>query len=118
MNQLKIMQNDASDTGKLMISVTSSLNNFPISGATVNISLTGGDGQILEQLNTDTSGQTEEITLGTPPLEYSMNPGEPRPYSEFSITVTAPGYEPQTVDGTEVLPEATAPSEHTAASLR
>ena len=108
MNQLKIMQNDASDTGKLMISVTSSLNNFPISGATVNISLTGGDGQILEQLNTDTSGQTEEITLGTPPLEYSMNPGEPRPYSEFSITVTAPGYEPQTVDGTEVLPEATA----------
>ncbi len=102
------MQNDTPDSGQLLISVNSSLNNFPISGATVSISITGGDGQPLEQLDTDTSGQTEEITLKTPPIDYSMQPGEPRPYSEFNITVSAPGYEPQVVDGTEVLPESTA----------
>lgn len=105
---LKSMQNDTTDSGKLIINVSSALNNFPISGAAVNISITGGDGQILEQLNTDTSGQTEEIDLKTPPLEYSMEPGEPRPYSEFNISVSAPGYETQLIDGTEVLPDATA----------
>lgn len=105
---LKATQNNTPDRGNLLISVNSSLNNFPISGATVSISITGGNGQIIEQLNTDTSGQTEEISLATPPIEYSMEPGEPRPYSEFNITVSAPGYESQTVDGTEVLPEATA----------
>ena len=105
---LKALQTDTTDTGKLSISVNSSLNNFPISDATVSISITGGDGQTLEQLTTDTSGRTEEITLGTPPLEYSMEPGEPRPYMEYTITVSAPGYEPQTTLGTEVLPDATA----------
>ena len=105
---LKATQNNTPDRGNLLISVNSSLNNFPISGATVSISITGGDGKIIEQLNTDTSGQTEEISLATPPIEYSMEPGEPRPYSEFNITVSAPGYESQTVDGTEVLPDATA----------
>lgn len=85
---------DTTDTGKLFITVNSALNSFPVSDATVTISVTGGDGgsQPLEQLTTDTAGQTEEVTLGTPPLEYSMEPGEPRPYTEYNITVQAPGY--------------------------
>ena len=104
---LRASQNNTTDRGKLSIAVNSSLNNFPISGATVSISITGGDGRVLEELNTNSSGQTDEVTLGTPPLEYSMEPGEPRPYAEYTITVSAPGYEPQTVEGSEVLPDAT-----------
>ena len=105
---LKITQNDAVDSGRLMVTVHSSLNSFPINGASVSISPRDGDGKVIERLTTDTSGQTEEIALGTPPLEYSMEPGEPRPYSEFTISVTAPGYEPQVVEGTEILPGAEA----------
>ena len=86
---LKITQNDAVDSGRLMVTVHSSLNSFPITGASVSISPRDGDGKVIERLTTDTSGQTEEIALGTPPLEYSMEPGEPRPYSEFTISVTA-----------------------------
>ncbi len=105
--RLKTAQTDAVDSGKLMVTVNSSLNSFPINGASVSISVTGGDGRTVEQLTTDTSGQTEEVTLGTPPLEYSMAPGESRPYAEFTITVSAPGYETQVVEGSEVLPDAT-----------
>ena len=71
---LRASQNNTTDRGKLSIAVNSSLNNFPISGATVSISITGGDGRVLEELNTNSSGQTDEVTLGTPPLEYSMEP--------------------------------------------
>src|SRR5699024_12884843 len=40
-------------------------------------------------------------------LFRSLNPGEPRPYSEYSIQITAPGFEPLNIDGTEVLSGAT-----------
>ena len=106
--KLRLAQTDPVDSGQLSVSVLSAQNNFPISGAKVRITRTGPEERPVEELRTDTSGQTEEITVGTPPLEYSMEPGESRPYAEFTITVSAPGYESQTVEGTEVLPEAEA----------
>ena len=42
-------------------------------------------------------------------MEYSTTPdNEIRPYSEYDISVTAPGYEPVVVSGTEILPDVTA----------
>ena len=106
--KLRLAQTDPVDSGQLSVSVLSAQNNFPISGAKVRITRIGPEERPVEELRTDTSGQTEEITVGTPPLEYSMEPGESRPYAEFTITVSAPGYESQTVEGTEVLPDAEA----------
>ena len=54
------------------------------------------------------TGQTEEVSLAAPPLEFSLRPGEGQPYADYNITVEAPGFKPVTVEGTEVLPDATA----------
>ncbi|MBD5499618.1 MAG: peptidoglycan-binding protein [Lachnospiraceae bacterium] len=96
------------DRGKLQINVTSSLGLIPISDATVTISYTGVPDVVMEKLTTDSSGQTEEIELPTPPIEYSVEPTEQMPYSEYNIQVDAPGYESTVISGTELLPDVTA----------
>ncbi len=91
-------------TGELQISVTSSLGQIPVEGATVSISYTGEPDTVLEELTTDSSGQTETINLPAPPVEYSLEPEtEVQPYSEYNITVSAPGYEPTVVNGSEIF---------------
>ncbi len=97
-----------SNLGHLLVNVTSASNNFPISDATVSISAKSTPNSIIEQLQTNSSGQTEDLELATPPLEYSLEPESPMPYSEYVIRVTAPGFEPFEVEGTEILPNTTA----------
>lgn len=108
-NNLNSAQMDTQSLGRLQINVTSSLGLIPVSDATVTISYTGIPGVTVEQLRTDSSGQTAVIDLPAPPLEYSMEPEqENRPYSEYNIQVDAPGYESVMVSGTEILPDVTA----------
>lgn len=101
-------QADTSYLGQLQINVTSTLGLIPIQDATVTISYTGVPDVTVEQLRTDSSGQTETIELPAPPPEYSMEPEQPMPYSEYNIQVDAPGYESVMVSGTEILPDVTA----------
>lgn len=105
---LKSAQIAGTDRGKLQINVTSSLGLIPISDATVTISYTGLPDTTVEKLNTDSSGQTVQVELPAPPLEYSVEPSEQMPYSEYNIQVDAPGYESVMVSGTEILPAVTA----------
>ncbi len=97
------------DRGNLQVNVTSEGNSRPIPDARVSIAYTGVPDSTLEELTTDSSGQTETIELATPPLEYSLNPTiESQPYSEYTITVTAPDFESISISGTELLPTVTA----------
>lgn len=91
--------------GSLKISLTSSLGQIPISGASVTIAVTGAPDSVLETLTTDESGQTETVELPAPAPEYSLEPSDVRPYSEYTISVSAPGYEPTVVSGSEILPD-------------
>ena len=95
--------------GALRINVTSSLGQIPIEGATVSISPSGEPENVLQELSTDISGLTSTIELPAPDLEYSLEPESTvQPYTDYDITVTAPGYEPVVITGTELLPEVTA----------
>ena len=105
---LKSAQIAGTDRGKLQINVTSSLGLIPISDATVTISYTGLPDTTVEKLSTDSSGQTAQVELPAPPLEYSVEPSEQMPYSEYNIQVDAPGYESVMASGTEILPDVTA----------
>lgn len=105
---LKSAQMEGTDKGRLQINVTSSLGLIPVSGATVTISYTGVPDVTVEKLSTDSSGQTVQVELPAPPLEYSVEPSEQMPYSEYNIQVDAPGYESVMISGTEILPDVTA----------
>lgn len=95
---------DTPYAGSIKISVVSSIGLVPVENATVTISYTGAPETPLEVLTTDSSGQTPVVSLPAPPLELSLNPEpEEQPYSEYNISVTAEGYEPVLVSGSEIL---------------
>lgn len=101
--------NNAVDRGRLRIDVTSEITSYPVPDAVVSIYYTGEPSRQLEQLNTNSSGQTETIDLATPPLEYSLNPSiESQPYSEYTLNISAPGFETMSISGAEILPDVTA----------
>ena len=91
------------DVGTLQVSLVSNRGKRPITDAAVEISSAGEPDKILEVLKTDLSGQTEVIELETPPLEYSMEPGLNQPYSEYNLKITAPGFEPVEIAGSQML---------------
>lgn len=102
-------KDQAADRGRLQINVTSEITAYPIENATISISYTGVPNSILEQLQTNQVGQTEVVELDTPPLEYSLDQTiEEQPYSEYTLQVNAPGFEPISIAGAEILADVTA----------
>lgn len=90
--------------GTIKISVVSSIGMVPVENATVTVSDTADPDTILMTLTTDSSGQTPVMQLPAPPLALSLEPeNEIRPYSEYNITVTAQGYEPVFISGSEIF---------------
>lgn len=95
---------DTNYAGTLKISVISSIGMIPVENATVSVSYTGDPDSPIVVLTTDSSGQTPVINLPAPPLALSLDPDAlEQPYSEYNITVTAEGYEPILVTGSEIL---------------
>ena len=102
-NKVKSQQ-DQPDQGELKVSVFTEDGTRPVENALVRISYTGESGQTVEEVRTDSSGQTPTLELKTPPLEYSMEPVEEQPYAEYTIQVQAEGFENTEIAGTQVLP--------------
>lgn len=107
-DQMRIMERSQSDTGRLQINVQSTIRNVPIKDARIQISYTGDPTQVIEEITTDESGQSPSLDLPAPPLDYSLEPGDIQPYSEYTLNVTAPGYTSFDISGVEILPTATA----------
>ena len=102
------MQQDTPDQGRLQVTVQDGANNRPVENARVRISYTGVPDNVIEEVRTDSSGKTPMLDLAAPPLEYSMKPVEQQPYAENTVQISADGFEPKEVAGTEVLPQAIA----------
>ena len=102
--EVKIMQNEKIDVGTLQVRVTSAFGSRPVENAKIQVGYSGEADNILEQLRTDGSGKTDSIAVDTPPLEYSLEPDRPQPYSEMTLKVEAEGYETVNISGVEILP--------------
>lgn len=101
-SKVRAAQTDLTDSGELQVTAVSQ-QNLPVADATVDISYTGDPDNILEEVQTDSTGRTAVLTLAAPPIEYSLEPTETQPYAEYTIRITAPGYEPLTITGSEIL---------------
>ena len=94
--------------GYLQVDVVSDVNNFPVQDAEITISSVDAPETVIRRLMTNSSGQTENVVLEAPPKALSRRPGDARPYSEYQVAVSAPGYEPAVIAGTEILADTTA----------
>lgn len=103
---IKLQQTE--DTGFLRANVSSVIASRPINGARVQITDINDPDRVIEEVETDISGQTEAVELPAPPLEYSMEPSAGQPYSVYNVRISAPGFETIEVSGAEILPGQTA----------
>ena len=102
-SSIHALQNDFPDRGELQVTAVTD-RNLPIRDARVSISFTGDPDEVLETTQTDSDGRTELLTLSTPPVEYSLeSSNEIQPYAEYTIRITAPGYETAVTNGTQLL---------------
>lgn len=96
-------QMDTQSLGGLEIDVTSARTGQPLEGVVVDIAKADEPDNILEEITTDSSGQTPEVDLPTPPRSYSEEPSAEQPYADYVVTVKNPGYEDVVVTGVELL---------------
>lgn len=94
--------------GKLNVNVISDNTSRPVEGATIRITTENAPGQTIEEARTDAQGQLNNVELEAPPLEYSMDPTADKPYSEYTIYISAPGFETVEVNGAEIFSGETA----------
>ena len=98
-------------SGKLRVSVFGPTVARPIPRATVRLfeqQIDGSAGNIIDELFTDSSGITEQISLASPPWEFSQAPTFPKPYSEYIVRVSAYGFETVEISGIEIFDETVA----------
>ena len=99
----------SSDTeGGFQAELTDITTNFPIAGATVSITSLDNPSRPVEVLTTGSDGFTPFINLPAPPYALSQEPSDVRPYSEYVLDISAPGYEPIRISGAEILAGVTA----------
>ncbi len=95
--------NNSADTGTLKISVSGPNGYTPIPQARIQISNSGEPNTIIEELVTDSSGNTEDIILQAPPLEYSMSPSDNQPYSEYNVKVMAQDFDDEIISNIQIF---------------
>lgn len=97
------LSSDTPDKGRLRIHVDSALTRSPVENARIRIFDTGQPEKALEEIGTDTNGNSETVELPAPPIEYSMEPSENQPYSEYTFQIQADGFESLSISGAELF---------------
>ena len=90
--------------GLLKVEVTDMADSSPIEGAKITIASLDNPEETIEELSTDANGMSPLLPLEAPPRELSENPNSTiQPYSEYNMIITAPGYEPTSISGSEIF---------------
>ena len=79
----------------------------PTQGATVRV-LNSDTKSIVSESQTDAQGQVKNIALITPPIEYSLQYGLPRPFNQYDVQVIYQDYQSVYISNVQLFPEQTA----------
>ncbi len=103
MNRFSNSAENDIDTGYLQAKVISEISLRPIENARVRITERFST-NVIDELTTDISGQTDTIELAAPPFEFSQEYSDNKPYSEYDLVVEADGFESLILVGIQILP--------------
>ncbi len=111
-SKLSVAQLNGAQRGTLQVNTFTGTGHVPIDNATVRISYTGNPEETIEEIRTNSLGQTEEVELPAPPVEYSLDPTNiQQPYSEYNIQITAEGFDTVVISGAQILADTNATQE-------
>lgn len=79
----------------------------PAQGATVRV-FNSDTKSIVSESQTDAQGQMKNIALITPPIEYSLQYGLPRPFNQYDVQVIYQDYQSVYISNVQLFPEQTA----------
>ena len=79
----------------------------PTQGATVRV-LNSDTKSIVSESQTDAQGQVKNIALITPPIEYSLQYGSPRPFNQYDVQLIYQEYQSVYISNVQLFPEQTA----------
>lgn len=89
-----------SGTGYLIVHATTARGSIPLEGVQITLrnyepefSSTAGD--VVLTMTTDRSGNTERVSLPTPPKSQSLTAGNPRPFAIYNLEAHLEGYRTQ-----------------------
>lgn len=91
------------DSGFLKIKAINAIDNTPVENARLQISYEGAPGSVIEELITNSSGETDIITLPAPPLEYSLTPSINQPYAQYTISINSSDFQPLVITGSSIM---------------
>ncbi|MDD3173849.1 MAG: peptidoglycan-binding protein [Herbinix sp.] len=100
-------QMETQSIGRLRVRCTTA-GQIPVANAAVTITAPNDPSKVIDQLTTDASGLTGEVELAAPPLDYSLAPNEPMPYSEYDVRISAANFENAVYNGIQILPDVSA----------
>jgi hypothetical protein len=92
-----------------MLQVNTFLNDIamPAKDAVVRV-IDPNSNRVLEEATTDSEGKVSAIALPTPPIDYSLQEDQPRPFNQYNVTVTFPDYNEAKIDNVQLFPSSTA----------
>ena len=96
-------------TGKLQINTYNETVALPLSDIKIQISLSSNPDKIISETITNNSGKSDILELEAPPVEYSLTPNSSsRPYEEYNIKISQPGFENINIEHVQILPDSVA----------
>ena len=96
---------NTASVGYLIVKVTTARGAIPLADASVTVRGTEPDTSgVLFSLRTNRDGQTERITLSTPPISVSEAPSSSLPYATYDIDVQKDGYRPLSFENVPIFP--------------
>lgn len=88
--------------GKLIVKVYAQTQGDPLENVNVKI-LNSKTKDIIYEIITNSSGQSDIINLDAPNSGYSQEPQSPKPYQEFDVLAEKDGFDSVTIEGVQIF---------------